>query len=68
MHRTFFEELTKLKKLTSVNIVDSPIGSIRKLADIRNLSSLCIRSNPYGVLVLKLTILTCSEQREASRI
>lgn len=43
-----FEELTKLKKLTSVNIVDSPIGSIRKLADIRSLSSLCIRSNPYG--------------------
>ena len=31
--QNFFEELTKLKKLTSVNIVDSPIGSIRKLAD-----------------------------------
>lgn len=46
--QNFFEELTKLKKLTSVNIVDSPIGSIRKLADIRSLSSLCIRSNPYG--------------------
>ncbi len=46
--QNFFEELTKLEKLTSVKIVDSPIGSIRKLADIKSLSSLCIKSNPYG--------------------
>ena len=55
--QNFFEELTKLKKLTSVNIVDSPIGSIRKLADIRSLSSLCIRSNPdQGARIKKFDV------------
>lgn len=52
--QNFFEELTKLEKLTSVTIVDSPIGSIRKLADIKSLSSLCIKSNPYGVSRFKI--------------
>lgn len=46
--QNFFDELTKLKKLTSVTIEDSPVGSIRKLADISNLTNLSIKSKRYG--------------------
>ena len=44
----FFSELTKLKKLNTVEIVDSHIGSIDKLGDIENLINLSIIGNIGG--------------------
>ena len=44
----FFTELTKLKKLNTVEIVDSHIGSIDKLGDIENLVNLNIIGNIGG--------------------
>ncbi len=44
----FFSELTKLKRLKAVEIVDSHIGSIDKLGDIENLVNLNIIGNIGG--------------------
>lgn len=44
----FFSELTKLKKLKTVEIVDSHIGSIDKLGDIENTVNLSITGNIGG--------------------
>lgn len=44
----FFSELTKLKKLKTVEIVDSHIGSIDQLGDIENLVNLSIIGNIGG--------------------
>lgn len=46
--QNFFSELTKLKKLNTVEIVDSHIGSIDKLGDIENLINLSIIGNIGG--------------------
>lgn len=44
----FFSELTKLKKLNTVEIVDSHIGYIDKLGDIENLINISIIGNIGG--------------------
>ena len=44
----FFSELTALKKLKTVEIVDSHIGSIDKLGDIENMVNLSITGNIGG--------------------
>lgn len=50
----FFQELTKLKKLSSVTLSNIPRCSIKKLGDIENLSSLCIENARYPIVDLEL--------------
>lgn len=52
--QVIFQELTKLKKLSSVTLSDIPGCSIKRLGDIENLSSLCIEKARYPIVDLEL--------------
>lgn len=52
--QVIFQELTKLKKLSSVTLSDIPGCSIKRLGDIESLSSLCIENARYPITDLEL--------------